>query len=346
MSSGIVKFKFKHQNVFDKIEFPSSEITVAELRIKIQEKLLMTEGGGAARNSSVLEILKIGTEEPYEWDHELIPSHTSVLVSRAPAKAVQKIIVHQQAQGNEAVSGEDVFALKPSIIQSELDSVRRVPQIAVCELCSWIMVRTDHYPVILSCCGKTICHACVSKSGNTCPVENRDPGKPVTFVTDRAVERIVNVITCNKTAYVFDSVSVPPDFLVESRFPETGPEDTTVEVVDVDEFEPEVFDVDNPRPLNAKEIEALERRERRKRKALEILAKREGAKAVKGELTEADINRLLKTELKSELSVEGFSGQPGEEADEQSTRRRPIVIEYPKLLTPEQFGLWKSQQSI
>ena len=340
MSTGIVKFKFKHQNVFDKIEFQSSEITVAELRIKIQEKLLMDSGGH--RNTTVLEILKLGTEEPYEWDHELIPSHTSVLVTRVPSRATKKIVIdsNQQLFATESQGHEDYFALKPSIIQSEIDSIRRVPQVVVCSSCGWLMVRPAHSPVILACCGYTVCHECGVKAGSACPIEKRDIGKPIEFVTDRATERIVNVVSSNKAAFAFDSVSIPEDFLQVQAEPQAAV--TDVEIVDVDSFEPEVFDVDNPRPLSAKEIEAIDRRERRKRKALEILAKREGAKAVKGELTEADVNRLLKMELKAELDGTA-SGQDRLDDDASDSRRRPIVVEFPKLLTPEEFNRWKSQ---
>jgi hypothetical protein len=350
---GIVKFRFKHQNVFDKIEFPSSEITVAELRIKIQEKLLMTEGNQHYKNATILQISKLGTEEPYEWDHELIPSQTSVIVSRVPVAATknkqQRIVVDKTglfAAQAEPGSEQDYFALKPSIIQSELDAVRRVPSIVVCELCSSLMLReSGKHPVILQCCGSTACFGCVSQAGETCPIEKRDLGKKVQFVTNRAVERLVTVIGNHKTDFVFDSVSVPENFL---QAVQPGPEDTTaneLEIVDVDDFEPEVFDVDNPRPLTAKEIEALERKERRKRKAMEILAKREGKTAVKGELTEADVNRLLKMELKAELAegiLGGLSGS-GEETDDPFANAKPIVIEFPKLLTPEQFIKWQNQ---
>lgn len=343
MSTGIVKFKFKHQNVFDKIEFSGSEITVAELRIKIQEKLFLAEPGGHSRNSTVLEIMKLGTDEPYEWDHELIPTHTSVLVARVPASRSKqdKIVVDKTGLfAEENGEGDDFIALKPSIIQSELDAVRRVPSSVVCELCSWVMLReVGRHPVVLACCGSTVCFACAGKSKSVCPVEKREISKSVSFVTDKAVERLVNVVCAHREAYAFDTVNIPSDFLAPK---EPKPEEREeVEVLDVDEFEPEVFDVDNPRPLNAKEIEVLERRERRKRKALEILAKREGV--VKGELTESDVNRLLKMELKTELGG-GLEGtvQEDEEMDDM-TARKPVVVEIPKLLTPEQFALWQSQ---
>jgi hypothetical protein len=336
--TGIVKFKFKHQNTFDKIEFSGSEITVAELRIKIQEKLMLADHGHHHRNATVLEISNLGTEEPYEWDHELIPTHTSVLIARIPASKAktQKIIV-EKTDMFSATSGahEDAFAPKPSIIQSELETIRRVPTVVVCELCSWVMLReVQRHPVILTCCGNTVCFTCAKAAGTSCPIEKREP---FSFVSDRAVERIVNVVLGHKEAFAFDSVNVPSDFLtVREEEPQKAEE---VEVVDVDEFEPEVFDVDNPRPLTAKELEIMERRERRKRKALEILAKREGV--VKGELTEADVNRLLKTEIKSELT--GMETGGADQESEEETRIGKIVIEFPKLLTKDQFELWKSQ---
>jgi hypothetical protein len=342
MSTGIVKFKFKHQNVFDKIEFSGSEITVAELRIKIQEKLLLTDSG-SNRNSTVLEITKLGTDELYEWDHELIPTHASVLVSRVPAsKKTDKIVVEKsEFFAQDTSQAENYFALKPSIIQTELEALRRVPGVVVCNLCNWLMARVaGRHPVILTCCGSTVCFACANIGKPFCPMEKRELSKPLAFVTDKATERLVNVVSSHKQFFVFDSVKIPEDFLVEKQ-PELA-EAEEIEVLDVDAFEPEVFDVDNPRPLTAKEIEVIERRERRKRKAIEILAKREGV--VKGELTESDVNRLLKLELKTEIG--GLeNGTPEDEEMDDLAGRRPVVLEIPKLLTPEQFAAWQKQNA-
>ncbi len=341
---GIVKFKFKHQNVFDKIEFPSSEITVAELRIKIQEKLMLTEGH--YKNASILQIFKYGTDEVYELDHELIPSQTSVIIARMPKSKQQQTIVVDKTDafgGNASEPANDYFALKPSIIQGELEAVRRVPSVVVCELCNWLMLREiSRHPVILQCCGATVCADCARKGNETCPMENRDLGKKLHFVTNRAVERLVQVVSSYKSDYVFDCVKVPESFLELVPDVDSGAGAQEVEVVDVDDFEPEVFDVDNPRPLTGKELEAIERREKRKRKALEILAKREGKTAVKGELTEADINRLLKMELKAEISDNVLGGFADEDETE-GVDTRPVLVEFPKLLSPEEFMKWQSQ---
>jgi hypothetical protein len=137
-------------------------------------------------------------------------------------------------------------------------------------------------------------------------------------------------------------VKVPESFLELVPDVDSGAVAQEVEVVDVDDFEPEVFDVDNPRPLTGKELEAIERREKRKRKALEILAKREGKTAVKGELTEADINRLLKMELKAEISDNVLGGFADEDETE-GVDTRPVLVEFPKLLSPEEFMKWQSQ---
>ena len=345
MTTGIVYFKFKHQNAFDKIEFSGSEITAAELRIKIQEKLLMVDT--SYKNATTLQISKLGGTTPggelVEFDHELIPSHASVLITRAPAKSTgaKNIVVESAQLFAQPVEGqEDYLALKPSIIQSELEAAKPVPAVTVCELCKWFMQRdSGHFPVVLSCCGNTICSSCAisAKSTGMCPLEKRDV--TVQFVTNRAVERLVKVVADHRQNFLFDAVNVSEEFLVLPA-PSATEAVTDIEVVDVDEFEPEVFDVDNPRPLTQKEREQLERRDRRKRKAMEILLKREG-KVVKGELSEADVNRLLKTELKAELGFE--AGTADAQRDEAADARRQIVIEFPRLLTREEFARWKAQ---
>jgi hypothetical protein len=192
---------------------------------------------------------------------------------------------------------------------------------------------------VFQCFGNTVCSACAAeaKSINLCPIEKRDV--QIHAVTNRAIERLVKVVTERKQDFIFDAVNVAEDFFhIPAR--EVLAAAAEVEVMDVDEFEPEVFDVDNPRPLTAKEIEQLERRERRKKKAIEILMKREG-RMVKGELSEADINKLLKTELKAELGFDPLTGAGVTE--DQSARTRPVVLEFPKLLTREEFSRWQQQ---
>lgn len=349
---GIIYFRFKHQTTLDKIEFAASEITVAELRIKINERLLLTDHQNSSyKNQSVLQICKIGAygeaAAVYDSDFELIPTNTTVLVLRVPTgkTAGKKIVVEQQDLFATAQEGmPDPLALKASIIQEEIDKTsRRVPEFLVCPICRWFLLKdAGHGPVTLVCCGSTVCSACAM--GSTCPVEQIDKGARFKAVANKAIERIVEIVVKNRDLFAFTKVVTPEGFLevTEDMADDTAAVD--VEVLDVDEFEPEVFDVDNPRPLTAKEKEQLERRERRKRKAIEILMKREG-KLVKGELTEADVNKLLKTEqvVKDELGM--LDGSiPGHAVDGANENGgRAVVIEFPRLLSPEEFALWQRQ---
>jgi hypothetical protein len=344
--TGIVFFKFKHQNLFDKIEFPASEITVAELKIKISEKLQMNEGPHAYKNSS-LEISRYTTagapSQVFEYDHELVPSHTSVLVMRVPAgrAAGKRMIVEASDLFANPISGqEDPLALKQSIIQEEIDAKRVVPKIVVCELCQWLMDKAEKRgPVTLACCGHCVCATCASKTGITCPIEKIDFENPVKYCTNRAIERLVEVVSKNKETFLFEGVHTGETFFIVPE-PALHAHAQEIDVVDVDLFEPEVVDVDNPRPLTAKEKEQLERREKRKQKAMEILMKREG-KAVKGELTEADVNKLLKQELKAETSEGLGIGGHLLNPDEESKTSRQIIVEFPKLLSREEFSKWQ-----
>ena len=345
MTTGVIFFKFKHQTLFDKIEFTASEITVAELKIKIVEKLQMSEGPHAYKNSTLQISKYTSTSEVFEYDHELVPSHTSVLVIRVPAgKAAGKRMVVEASElfATPNPGQEDPLALKQSIIQEEVDAKRTVPRITVCELCHSLMFKEDaRGPVILACCGECICSSCASKAGNTCPLEKIDFSNPVKYCTNRAVERLVEVIRKNKEMFLFEGVKTNEKFFTHPQDEPVNVQE--VEIVDVDQFEAEVFDVDNPRPLTAKEKEQLERREKRKLKAIEILMKREG-KAVKGELTEADVNKLLKQEMKSEIYDGIAEGQLTGEQDVHF-KSRQIIVEFPRLLSREEFCKWQKYPS-
>ena len=350
---GVVYFKFKHQNSFDKIEFGASEISVSELKLKINEKLMLTDHQSSYKNATAIQLSRFGTTGEagtvYDSDFELIPSHTSVLVMRVPAGklAGKKIVVESGQLFATAAEGlPDPLALRPSIIQEEIDAKRRVPPVTVCEVCrSFMLNETGHGPVILTCCGNTVCSACASQSSPVCPIEKIDRSNRYRFVPNRALERLIEVVSKHRALFVFDSVVVPEGFLADTCGASDGHGPVAVaEVVDVDEFEAEVFDVDNPRPLTEREKDQLERRERRKRKAAEILMKKEG-RVVKGELTEADINKLLKAEdIKAEMDgMDVFGGRTGGVGGHE-VGNRMVVIEFPKLLTPEQFSMWQRQQ--
>jgi len=354
--SGIVYFRFKHQKQLDKIEFNSTEISVSELRLKIIEKLALVD---PRQSANAVQLCRIGPGgEPgtvFEYDHELIPTHTTVMVLRVPPKqssAAKKIVVETTDYLVDDFVEGDYLKLKESIIAEEVGTRKRCPRMTVCQLCSVFMISPDHAPMLLVCCGNTVCAACVGGKTN-CPVEEPNAGAVGNFrcVQNRAVMRLVETVTKQKDAFIFDSVRVPDDFLHYDPKHDTSLEEAGETVIDLDEYEPEVFDVENPRPLTAKEKEVIERRERRKRKALEILMKREGntKKVVKGELTEGEINLLLKSEVKAELhgletSVDGKEGLGGDgDAVGDTGDGRFIYVEFPRLLTPDEFEKWKRQ---
>jgi hypothetical protein len=344
--SGLVFYKFKHQTSFDKVEFNSAEISVAELRLKIVEKLALVDPRHSAHAIQICRISpSFDVGAAYEDDQELIKTNTRVLVLRIPSKQgtqTKKIVVDTgDFFVDEFVEG-DYLKLKESIIAQEVEARKACPRAAVCQLCRALMIPGEHAPALLICCGNTVCMQCAGK-GN-CPMEKNSPGN-FRNVLNKTVARLVDVVVREKELFIFEDVVVPPGFLDIQNSAVTAKEAEET-VIDLDEYEPEVFDVDNPRPLTDKEKEIIERRERRKRKALEILEKREGQskKVVKGELTEGEINSLLKSEIKAELhGLEGLT--PGEtsleDPNDATDGMGPIAVEFPRLLTAQEFEVWK-----
>jgi len=343
--SGVVYYRFKHQTNFDKVEFNSTEISVAELRLKIVEKLALVDPRHSANAIQICRITQSsGPGAPYDMDQELIQTNTRVMVLRIPSKQTmqtKKIVVETgDFFVDEFIEG-DYLKLKESIIAQEVEAQKPCPKAAVCAICRSLMVPGVHAPVLLVCCGNTVCMQCVSDG--VCPME-KIPN--VRTVPNRAIARLVDAVVKEKLVFIFEEVNVPSGFLdVEPEKDES--KHAEVAVIDLDEYQPEVFDVDNPKPLSAKEKELIERRERRKRKALEILAKREGQskKVIKGELTEGEINSLLKSEIKAELQgLEGYhvskTSNPEENGDSLEGAG-PIAVEFPRLLTAQEFEIWK-----
>jgi len=344
--SGLVFYKFKHQTHFDKVEFNSAEISVAELRLKIVEKMVLVDPRHSAHAIQICKISPSGdVGAVYDHDQELIQTNTRVLVLRIPSKqgAQSKKIVVDTGDFfvDEFVEG-DYLKLKESIIAQEVEARKACPKAAVCQLCRALMLPGEHSPVLLICCGNTVCMQCASKGD--CPIEKNSPGNFRT-VTNRAVARLAEVLAGQKEMFIFDDVLLPPGFL-DVKIPGAVQNEAESAVIDLDEYEPEVFDVDNPRPLTEKEKETIERRERRKRKALEILAKREGQskKVIKGELTEGEINSLLKSEIKAELhGLEGIAAEETsiDDLNDAGDGQGLIAIEFPRLLTAQEFDVWK-----
>ena len=341
--SGVVYFKFKHQTYFDKVEFNSVEISVAELRLKIVEKLALVDPRHSAHAIQICKVSASGDAgAPYEFDHELIHANTKVLVMRIPSKQsanTKKIVVDTgDFFVDEFVEG-DYLKLRESIIAQEVEAKKPCPRATVCPVCTSLMVAGPHAPSLLVCCGNTVCMKCAT--GQNCPME-KIASTNFRTVPNKAVTRLVESVVRNKQLFIYDEVALPEGFL--DTQPTQVQEQQVETVIDLDEYEPEVFDVDNPRPLSAREKEVIERRERRKRKALEILAKREGQskKVIKGELTEGEINSLLKSEIKAELQgLEGFPAGAAVEDDVDVGDHGLIAVEFPRLLTPQEFETWR-----
>ena len=332
--SGIIFFRFKHQKEFDKIEFPAgSEISIAELKLKIGEKLALAEKHA---NSSAIRLHRMSTTEEgvfgreYQEDHELIPSHSSVLVFRAPSKAGAKITVAQSDFFAPDQEGVDPLALQPSVIAGEQDQLKRLPLAVVCGVCNHLMHPPAHAPVVLHCCGEVVCAEC--GTGEVCPIEKK-LRSPMRVTPHRGLARLVATVATHRNLFGWDrAILVPANFFLDQpNAPTSELPELEEEAIDLDE----VVDVD--REMSAAELAALERRERRKRKAAEWVLKKEG-KAVKGELTEGEIARLFKQELKAEVKGEEW----GEEAREAARGwTGPVVIEFPRLLTPDEFFHWQ-----
>lgn len=329
MSTGVVQYKFKHQNGFDRIEFASNEISVGELKVKIAEKLGLLD---PVRGSTGLEIARPADGELYDFDDELLPSHTSVLVLRVPSK-VERTKISVDSKDffiPENATEGDYLKLRESVIAAELaSSVRRCPDMAVCPVCRALLLKS----VILGCCGWTVCATC-GVQGAECPVEKNGTVVEKLSVS-RGVSRLVSVIAKYRSQFVFETVTTPSGFLDEKieEKEEVIADDEAVIDLDADDH---VVDVENPKPLTARERQMIEKREKRKRKAIEILEKRGDKKIVKGELTEGEINSLLKAEMKAELGLIGADT----EGEEQRHIGRAITVEFPRLLTPEEFARW------
>lgn len=351
MSIGIVFFRFKHQKGFDRIEFSGSEISVAELKLKIIEKLVLVEKHAHA---SAIQLHRPSADRDdtnavgskYEYDSEIIPANTSVIIIRVPNKVTGNRITVTASEFFPQVTAEqgvDPFALKQSIIADEIDQVKKVPPVLICSVCRFFMTSTNHAPVVLHCCGGTVCMACAKGAGSECPLEKISTSEDlVRFSLHRSLGRLVNVVVLNRAHFAFDEgVLFDEDFskLSSEQHPTTeAGSGEAPEVVDLEE--PDIVDVD--KPLTAKELEQIERRERRKRKAAELILKKEG-KAIKGELTESEIARIFKEEIKREEGSGFLKGELGEEDFSTARFRGPVIVELPRLLTAEEFACWKSQ---
>ena len=331
MTLGTVYFRFKHQKGFDRIEFEGTEISVAELKLKIIEKLVLVEK--YSHESSIQLYHPSGDRNDtnsygdiYEFDNELVLANTSVLVFRTPTKAVGAKITVANSEFFPTKVSPDIVpfgALKASVIAHERDQLKRVPDGLICSLCRYFMTPPDHTAMILHCCGLTVCRACVVGK-QLCPLDESHVCK---FTLNRGLGRLAEIVRTNSTQFAFDEGVLFSEQIDLDTQPQPGVEE---ECVDLDEV------VDVEKPLTAKELEQIERRARRKRKATELLLKKEG-KTVKGELTETEIAKLLKQEIKQDLDDLGISGQNGPVFN-----IRRSILEFPKLLTLEEFTRWKS----
>ena len=328
--SGVVYYRFKHQKALDRIEFSSSEISVAELKLKIIEKLALVEKHAHVSAIDLYRPTSVGDDgvmTKYELDSELIPSHTAVVVFRTPSKFI--------GSSRITVEGKDLFvpqhqvdplALKQSILADESNQLKRVPEGLICTVCQKYMIG-DHRPVILHCCGVSLCVVCAA---GRCPVCSEANSQ---HTLNRALLRLAETVLRFKDLFGWGA-----DVLLNHTIiPEVLVSDEHVDDSEVVDLEDDVVDVD--KPLTAKELALIERRERRKRKAVEILLKKEG-RLVKGELTEEQITKLFKTESALKHEDDLFKHEESEQA---KNLFGPVIVEFPKLLTPQEFSQWTTQ---
>ncbi|KAF4757528.1 hypothetical protein FOZ63_007584, partial [Perkinsus olseni] len=174
----VVYFKFKHQNTLDKISFNAADIAVGELKLLIAEKKECD-----ARDLQLYEMDQSTTEnaasgEPgklYDYDGELIPANATLLVTRKPSVGRQSRGV--KVKGNIVVEHARYFKKTAEEVENDSSSpdssspassrIARVPDTCICPLCNNLMLAPEHTPLLLPCCGGTVCKCCLT---DTCPL--------------------------------------------------------------------------------------------------------------------------------------------------------------------------------
>lgn len=199
-NSGVVFYRFKHNAALGRIEFGADQISLAELRIKIAEKV--------AENPSYLHVVKVNPDGSLGdlciHDGELLDSNVAVVVFRAPNYQVvlkelgrleenpnrtvsQTRILSTQASGGAGESGPgaySIFSANPGlgkssrhreeqkltsaydgkVVDSEDATKPLIPWLACCPLCYSLMAGDLRAPLTLQCCQRTVCRACAKES--------------------------------------------------------------------------------------------------------------------------------------------------------------------------------------
>ncbi|KAF4673976.1 hypothetical protein FOL47_009894 [Perkinsus chesapeaki] len=392
----VVYFKFKHQNTLDKIAFNAADIAVGELKLLIAEKKECD-----ARDLQLYEMDESTTEnaaagEPgrlYDYDGELIPANATLLVTRKPSVGrqsrgvkVKGNIVVEHARYFKSADGEDGSS-SPSQDNKEGKSrerIAKVPETCVCPICNNLMLalsldlfigfevesigQTDeihmapeHSPLLLPCCGGTVCKACLT---DACPLnyveacrltkygEGDDKKKPVEH---KIVAAQLASILHSYSSYDFNRSTCGFDYpeglldKAEARKEETvremmekeegkkkrkkrGDDDDDDDIIDItdDEGDDAVVDLDDD--------EALQKKARKYRPTVDLIKKEKVKMEKKEEMKDEDDDEHWRTVEKNMMG--GGRRRPHHRVDKPCPVSGCLVM-FPKVLSQEQFDRWK-----
>ena len=339
---GVVYYRFRHQAALEKIEFEASEISVSEMKTKISEKTLCNRydiklfalAQSTAASGTPLELIS----HEFVYDSELIPSNTNVLVIRAPGQGPKGSAV---ASGEIVVKTAEFFIGKETVAVLEEELVERslIPETAICPLCRWIMMDSlepktntlpsstpSKTPYLLPCCGGSLCSDCHAKfsspagcvvGGEGCatrpPIFNKPIHQQVAIILQRKDRYDWTAVASECIAQVFQEVKV-------AQGP-AEPHPPTEDVFDLDAWD------GKPKPAEIVDLESEKVEKRRKRVVKEEWSIKQQLKA---EYTDEDLNKLFRGRAVAVPKLDVAC---------------VLTVDFPALLTPEQFEYWKIQEN-
>jgi hypothetical protein len=297
----------------EKVEFEASEISVGELKKKIAEKTL-----AKVEDIRLCELQNDGVniKQTFVCDSELIPSNTNLLVIRAPQKpGMQRIFVKDAAYFRQDSEDEETVDQPTTSI---------VPEMALCPVCNFLMSTPSHSPLLFPCCGSTACSACADITDvGLCPINGEGCVRGKRPVSSKLVARQVEAILANKDNYDWRGFKyeAPPESEKLEEKAETAP--VEIETIDLDSWEPPVAKVFD---LDAEEVE-LPGKKRKRGPKIVNLVKDEVKMQLKSEYTQEDIKKLFKKNVAEERS--------------QLDDLLYLTVDFPRVLTKEEFERWK-----
>ncbi|KAF4697270.1 hypothetical protein FOZ60_009893 [Perkinsus olseni] len=365
----VVYFKFKHQNTLDKISFNAADIAVGELKLLIAEKKECD-----ARDLQLYEMDQSTTEnaasgEPgklYDYDGELIPANATLLVTRKPSvgrqsrgvKVKGNIVVEHARYFKKTAEEEENDSSSPDSSSPASSRIARVPETCICPLCNNLMLAPEHTPLLLPCCGGTVCKCCLT---DTCPLnyveacrltrygEEEGEKKPVEH---KIVAAQLASVLHSYASYDFNKDTCGfkyPDGLLDKA--EEKKEETVREMMEKEEGkgkgrkrgpeeEDDIIDItddeDDGAVVDLDDEEALAKKAKKYRPTVDLIKKERIKGEKKEELKDEDEDDHWRTVEQKMMAGRHRGGMRSS-----SCAVSGCLVAFPKVLSPQQFARWK-----